>query len=105
MTETETRKTTAIETVPIPGGGRGVVLPSGEVLNPVFASVKSLVRAGDDEFRAVMAWLLDERAQAVKVQAEREARQREIAATFCKDAELQAAATARLKEEKPWQFS
>jgi hypothetical protein len=53
---------TTIETVEIPGAGRGVRLASGEILNPALASVKSLTRCGDEDYRRVLAWLEAERS-------------------------------------------
>jgi hypothetical protein len=92
------------KTVSIPGGGRGIVLPSGQLLDPVFASVKSLVRAGQPEYDAVLAWLEHERSQNAARQAEREAALAETTATIRADAEARARIFEAAKEREPWKF-
>jgi cell division inhibitor SulA len=92
-------------TVSIPGCGRGIVLPSGQLLDPVFASVKSLVRAGEGEYRAVIAWLEHERAENAARQADREAALAETTAKIRADAESRARNLEELKKREPWKFS
>ena len=49
MTDTTNVQADEPKTENIPGRGRGIVLSNGTLLDPVFASVKGLVRAGDDD--------------------------------------------------------
>jgi hypothetical protein len=101
---TETQKIDEPKTVSIPGNSKGVVVPSGEILNPSLASVKSLTRCGQREFDAVIAWLTHERSENARRQAEREAQQAERGEEIRKEAEERARQTARLKAERPWAF-
>jgi hypothetical protein len=91
-------------TVAIPGGGRGIVLPSGQLLDPVFASVKSLVRAGEDEYRAVIQWLEHERSERAKKTAKDEAALEETRAQILANAEARAAQFEQIKQETPWKL-
>jgi len=96
---------TETETVQIPGGNRGVRLVSGEVLNVALASVKSLVRCGDEDFRRVVAWLEAERSANAKRQAQREEEQSLAAAQIRRDAEARAESFERMQREEPWKFA
>lgn len=93
-----------VEEVLLPGGGRGIRLGSGELLNPALASVKSLTRCGADDFERVLAWLRDERArEAARLVRADEALQ-EARAKIVADAEASAKAREALKRERPWAF-
>jgi len=93
------------ETIAIPGAGSvGIVLPSGEVANPIFVSAKSLVRMGEGEYRAIIGWVEAERERAAAQRAKTEAALAVTRAQILADAEAQAKQREELAAAAPWKF-
>jgi hypothetical protein len=101
-TNTVAEKTTAM---PLPGGGTGILMPSGEVVNPIHCSVKNLARLGPAEFDAVLSWVAAERERAERERAKRLAGLEEATAKFRADAEARQAQLERIKQEEPWRLA
>jgi hypothetical protein len=93
-------------TIPLPGGGTGIVMPTtGEVVNPIHCSIKNLARLGPAEFDAVLRWVEAERAREAdrlrKVDEELAETRRQIVA----DAARNEKEFAALREREPWKFA
>jgi hypothetical protein len=63
-------------------------MPDGREENPVYLSCANVTRLGDEQYACVLSWIEGERSKRAEQAAAREEDQREMAATFRKDAEL-----------------
>jgi hypothetical protein len=80
----------------LPNGNVAINLPSGDLVDPAYLSASNLVRMGEPEFAAVMAWVDAERAKLAERQAQLDQEQEAFAKAARKDIE------ARHRQQVAW---
>jgi hypothetical protein len=55
--------TNMTETIRLPSGNRGIVLPNRDVVDPCYVTAKNLVNMGPSEYAVVSEWIEAERLQ------------------------------------------